>query len=63
MLDNSTLPLDDSDFASSPRKTQIRPFVNISPQKALPEDSLEFAVHKIQITEDVSQEDSDYEQH
>lgn len=60
MLDNSTLPLDDSDFNQSPRRDQIKPYLKISPQKAPHETSLEFAVQKIQIIEDVSQEDSSY---
>jgi hypothetical protein len=58
MLDNSTLPLDDSDFNSSPRRDQIKPYVKTSPIKTQHETSLEFAVQKIQVIEDVSQEDS-----
>lgn len=44
MLDNSTLPLDDSDFNSSPRRNQIKVFEQASPQKYTPEESLEIAV-------------------
>jgi hypothetical protein len=58
MLDNSTLPLDDSDFNCSPRRDQIKPYVKSSPQKTQQETSLEFAVQKIQVIEDISQEDS-----
>jgi len=45
MLDNSTLPLDDSDYNSSPKRDHIKPYTKSSPQKHHHEQvSLEFAV-------------------
>jgi hypothetical protein len=63
MLDNSTLPLDDS-FMSSPQRgprDQIKPYVRISPQKAHNEIS-KFELQKIDVIYDIdeSQEDSSY---